>query len=46
MGIKDNFQKSLNKAIEGKDKMFYKSLLKNAKDLEEKENMKKHIVQN
>ena len=42
MGIKDNFQKSLNKAIEGKDKMFYKSLLKNAKDLEEKENMKKH----
>ncbi len=37
MGIKDNFEKGLNKAIEGKDKMWFKSLLKNAKNLEEKE---------
>ena len=42
MGIKDNFEKSLNKAIEGKDKIFYKSLLKNAKDIEEKIEMKTH----
>lgn len=37
MGIKDNFEKGLNKAIEGKDKMWFKSLLKNANNLEEKE---------
>ena len=42
MGIKDNFEKGLNKAIEGKDKMWFKSLLKNAKNLEEKENI--HIL--
>jgi len=41
MGIKDNFEKSINKAIEGKDKMWYKSLLKNSQDIEEKKDMKK-----
>ena len=39
MGIKDNFEKSLNKAIEGKDKMWYKSLLKNSENIEEKKEM-------
>ena len=35
MGMKDNFKSALNKAIEGKDKMMYKSILKNAHNLEE-----------
>ena len=42
MGIKDNFKSALNKAIEGKDKMMYKSILKNAHNLEEEKNMKTH----
>ena len=42
MGIKDNIEKSLNKAIEGKDKMWYKSLLKNSENIEEKKEMKTH----
>tara|TARA_R110000824_G_scaffold18850_2_gene73942 strand:- start:4991 stop:5689 length:699 start_codon:yes stop_codon:yes gene_type:complete len=42
MGMKDNFKSALNKAIEGKDKMMYKSILKNAHNLEEEKNMKTH----
>tara|TARA_R110000737_G_scaffold304184_1_gene311456 strand:- start:371 stop:1084 length:714 start_codon:yes stop_codon:yes gene_type:complete len=41
--VKDNFDTALNKAIEGKDKMFFKSLLKNGQDTEEvKEEVKTH----
>ena len=36
MGIKNNFDNALKKAIEGKDKMMYKDILKNAHNLEEK----------
>jgi len=42
MGIKNNFDNALKKAIEGKDKMMYKDILKNAHNLEEKKNMKTH----
>jgi hypothetical protein len=37
MGIKDNFDKALNKAIEGPNKMEYKQMLKNGKDIESDE---------
>ena len=42
MGIKKNFDNALKKAIEGKDKMMYKDILKNAHNLEEDKNMKTH----
>lgn len=35
MGIKDNFKRGLKKAIEGKDKLMYKEMLKNASELDE-----------
>ena len=42
MGVKNNFDSALKKAIEGKDKMMYKDILRNAYNLEEEKNMKTH----
>ena len=42
MGVKNNFDNALKKAIEGKDKTMYKDILKNAHNLEEEKNMKTH----
>jgi len=41
--LQNNFDAAINKAIEGPDKMFFKSLLKNQKDMEEvKEEVRTH----